>query len=59
MKNIPINKEVILARVSEIEKDLDRLSRFKDFSIQEFKENDNFAVADHYLRRAFYWSSYD
>lgn len=52
MKNIPINKEVIISRLSEIEKDLDKLSKFKDFSIQKFEENDNFAIAEHYLRRA-------
>jgi len=52
MKNLPINKEVIISRMIEIEKDYNKLSQFKDFSIDEFKKEENFAIAEHYLRRA-------
>lgn len=52
MKRLPLNKEVILSRIREIEKDLNKLSRFKNYSLEEFKRDENFAIAEHYLRRA-------
>ena len=41
-----------MSRIREIEKDIEKLSRFKDLSLQDFKTDDNFAIAEHYLRRA-------
>lgn len=52
MKKVPLNKEVILSRIREIEKDLNKLSNFKSFPLEEFEKDDNFAIAEHYLRRA-------
>ncbi len=52
MKRLPLNSEVILLRIREIEKDIEKLLRFKDFSFREFEADDNFAIAEHYLRRA-------
>ncbi len=52
MKRLPLNREVILLRIREIEKDIEKLLRFKDFSFREFEADDNFAIAEHYLRRA-------
>ncbi|ACK41836.1 MULTISPECIES: type VII toxin-antitoxin system HepT family RNase toxin [Dictyoglomus] len=49
---IPLNKEVILSRIREIEKGKEKLLRFKDYSLEEFKSGENFAIAEHYLRRA-------
>ncbi len=50
--NIPLNKEVILSRIREIEKGKEKLLRFKNYSLEEFKNGENFAIAEHYLRRA-------
>lgn len=52
MKRLPLNREVILSRMREIEKDLNKLLRFKNYSLEEFKKDENFAIAEHYLRRA-------
>ncbi|HOJ93527.1 MAG TPA: DUF86 domain-containing protein [Dictyoglomaceae bacterium] len=52
MNKMPLNREVILSRIREIEKDIDKLSEFKNFSLEEFKMGENFAIGEHYLRRA-------
>ncbi len=49
---IPINKQLILSRISEILKDVEKLSRFKEMDLSEFIQGENFAIAEHYLRRA-------
>ncbi|MCX7796352.1 MAG: DUF86 domain-containing protein [bacterium] len=51
MKKIPLNREVILDRIRIIEKSLSKLARFKDMSLEDFKSGENFAIAEHYLRR--------
>ena len=51
MKKVPLNKDVILGRLSEIKRDLERLIRFQKISLPEFKTGENFAIAEHYLRR--------
>ena len=52
MKRIPINQELILARLEEILKDIEELKYFQKVSLEKFKEGKNFAIAEHYLRRA-------
>jgi len=52
MKKIPVNKRVIIERLDEIEKDVQKLRAFQSLSLEEFKKGENFAIAEHYLRRA-------
>jgi len=51
MKKIPINREVILSRIREIERNIDKLARYKNVPLKEFEMGENFAIAEHYLRR--------
>lgn len=48
----PINKQLILSRISEIIRDVEKLSKFKEIRLSEFIQGENFAIAEHYLRRA-------
>lgn len=52
MKKIPINIELIQARISLIESSLERLKKFQAISLKEFEQGDNFGIAEHHLRRA-------
>lgn len=52
MKKNPINREIIIKRISEIEKSLKKLEEYKNLSLHEFREGENFAITEHYLRRA-------
>jgi len=52
MKKIPVNREVILSRMREIERNIDKLTRYKNIPLKEFEMGENFAIAEHYLRRA-------
>lgn len=53
MKKIPINKEIIMSRLSYIEESLRSLERFKGKSFAEFRSNpDNFRIAFYDLHRA-------
>jgi uncharacterized protein YutE (UPF0331/DUF86 family) len=52
MKKIPLNKRVIIERLDEIEKDVQKLRAFQPLSLEEFRKGENFAIAEHYLRRA-------
>lgn len=52
MKEIPLNREVILDRIRIIEKSLFKLADFEEISLEDFKSGENFAIAEHYLRRA-------
>jgi uncharacterized protein YutE (UPF0331/DUF86 family) len=52
MKKIPINQEVIFSRMREIEKKIDKLTIFKGISLENFKKGENYAIGEHYLRRA-------
>lgn len=52
MKKIPLNKEVIIERLGEIDKDVRKLRTFQSLSLEEFERGENFAIAEHYLRRA-------
>lgn len=52
MKNIPVNKDTVLKKMDEIQNDLVKLNGIKNLTLEEFKSGENFAVAEHYLRRA-------
>lgn len=52
MKQVPINKQAITTRLVEIDKSYQKLKAFQELSLEEFKEGENFAIAEHYLRRA-------
>ncbi|MGC8943759.1 MAG: type VII toxin-antitoxin system HepT family RNase toxin [Caldisericia bacterium] len=52
MNRIPINKEIIIKRISIIEDCLQKLEKFKNLSFEEFLSGENFAISEHYLRRA-------
>ncbi len=47
-----IKKEVILPRLDGIQHDLEKLKKLAEKDFEEFKEEDNFALAQFYLRRA-------
>jgi len=51
MKKIPLNKELLEHRVSETNADLEKLRNFQEYSLDQFLEGENFAIAEHYLRR--------
>jgi uncharacterized protein YutE (UPF0331/DUF86 family) len=52
MKKIPINKEIVIKRISIIEKSIEKLEKFKNLNFEEFDSGENFAIAEHYLRRS-------
>lgn len=52
MKEIPLNKDLITSRLNEIRKDIKELKVFTKMDIDDFKKEKNFAIAEHYLRRA-------
>jgi len=52
MNKVPLNKEVLVSRLGEISKDLKELEKFRRFSLKKFKEGYNFAISEHFLRRA-------
>lgn len=47
-----INKELIIDRIDIIKKSLERLKKMKNMSQGKFALEDNFAIAEHNLRRA-------
>lgn len=48
-----IDKKLIMDRISGIREDIKRLEAIKRMSLEEFKRNpDNYAIAEHHLRRA-------
>mgnify|MGYP000111882218 CR=1 FL=1 len=52
MKRVPLNKVVLTSRLEEIRRCLDELEKFKKISLDEFKKGYNFAICEHFLRRA-------
>lgn len=52
MNSVPVNKQLIEDRIKEIKDDIQKLSSYKMKSLDEFKEGENFAICEHYLRRA-------
>lgn len=52
MKNIPVSGNTILQKIDEIQNDMMKLNEIKNLTLEEFKSGENFAIAEHYLRRA-------
>jgi uncharacterized protein YutE (UPF0331/DUF86 family) len=52
MKNIPVSKSTILGKLDEIQKDISKLNEISKLTLEEFKSGENFAITEHYLRRA-------
>ena len=52
MEKIPIKQEVMLSRRREIEKKIEKITVFKGSNLENFKKGENYAIAEHYLRRA-------
>lgn len=52
MKNIPVSGNTILQKIDEIQNDMVKLNEIKNLTLEEFKSGENFAIAEHYLRRA-------
>jgi len=52
MKNLPLNKKILINRLAEIEADCQELSQFQKISLKEFKKSYDYAIAEHFLRRA-------
>ncbi len=52
MKPLPLNRKVLLNRLSEIERDVAELEKFQGLTRKEFTKGVHFAVAEHHLRRA-------
>lgn len=52
MKGPGIHRPTVLSRLDEIQRDLEKLHIMKGLPLEEFKSGENFAIAEHYLRRA-------
>ena len=52
MKQVPLNRQTMESRLREIAVDIEKLRKFKDLPLSEFNKGENFAIAEHYLRRA-------
>jgi uncharacterized protein YutE (UPF0331/DUF86 family) len=47
-----LNQDLLNQRLAEISRDLAELELFQKYTIEAFLEGKNFAIAEHYLRRA-------
>lgn len=52
MKKLKIDKEIILKRVNIIQESLQKLNNLKSLTPSKFMLDENFAIAEHYLRYA-------
>lgn len=52
MRKSPIDKEVIIDRLDHIQRSLERLGEMQNLTPGQFMLEDNFAIAEHYLRYA-------
>ena len=52
MKNLEINKKIILERIDIIQNSLKKLNQMKNLTPGQFMREENFALAEHYLRYA-------
>lgn len=52
MKQVPLKKQSIIPRIDGISRDIKKLEKLSSLSIFEFSKEDNFALAQFYLRRA-------
>jgi uncharacterized protein YutE (UPF0331/DUF86 family) len=52
MKKLPVNKRTITLKLDEIQRCIEKLTQFKEMTLDEFMKGENFAISEHYLRRA-------
>lgn len=52
MKNLEIDRKIILERIDIIQKSLGKLNQLKTLTPGKFMLEENFAIAEHYLRYA-------
>lgn len=52
MKKVPVNKHTVILKLDEIQRSMDKLKQFKGMTLDEFRTGENFAISEHYLRRA-------
>lgn len=52
MKQVPLNRTILVNRLAEIERDVVALTKLRDIPLKEFSEGVSYAVAEHHLRRA-------
>jgi len=52
LRQVPLNKQVLISRLEQINRCLNELRKFKRLSPDEFKKGYNFAISEHFLRRA-------
>ena len=52
MRELKVEKKLILERIAIIQKSLKKLNQLKGLTIGKFMLDENFAVAEHYLRYA-------
>jgi len=52
MSPLSISRDLLVARLAEIRAALARLEQFDRVPLEEFRQGDHFAVAEHHLRRA-------
>ena len=52
MRELKVEKKLILERIAIIQKSLKKLNQLKGLTIGKFVLDENFAVAEHYLRYA-------
>lgn len=52
MKKLPVNKHTITVKLDEIQRCVEKLKQFQAMTLDEFKGGENFAISEHYLRRA-------
>ncbi len=52
MKKLPVNKHTVTVKIDEIQRCVEKLKQFQGMALHEFKTGENFAISEHYLRRA-------
>jgi uncharacterized protein YutE (UPF0331/DUF86 family) len=49
---LPIKKQSIIPRIDGVERDVEKLRNLRRLKLEKFQEEDNFSLAQFYLRRA-------
>src|SRR4030043_2005700 len=52
MKQLPVNKQSVIAKLDEIQRCMGKLTQFTTMPLNEFRTGENFAIAEHSLRRS-------
>lgn len=49
---LPLKKQSIIPRIDGVERDVKKLKKLRKLTLEKFQEEDNFSLAQFYLRRA-------